>query len=58
MCCECNLLRINFIARVVAKLALKGHMQEYEVIARGLNLAQLNIDHQMFVNFLATEASR
>ena len=34
------------IARFVAKLALRGHKQEYEVIARGLNLTQLNIDHQ------------
>ena len=31
------------IARFVAKLALKGLMQECEVIARGLNLTQLNI---------------
>ena len=51
MCSECNLLRINFIARVVAKLALKGHMQEYEVIAEGLNLAQLNIDHLCLLTF-------
>lgn len=46
-----NLLRINFIARVVAKLALKGHMLEYEVISWGLNLAQLNIDHQCLFTF-------
>lgn len=52
MCCECNLLRINFNARVVAKLVLlKGHMQEYEVIASGLNLDQLNIDHQCLLTF-------
>ena len=29
VCCECNLLRINFIARAVAKLALNCHMQSY-----------------------------